>query len=99
MHAWMVEQTKTTPMLQIQGGPKMFPMEEVQKHNTAQDNWMVIRGVVYDITKFMKYHPGGDAILERYAGRDATEIYDAFHKWVNAEGMLQNYVLGRLIPS
>jgi cytochrome b involved in lipid metabolism len=98
MYAWMTEQTKTTPMLQIQGGPKMFSMEEVVKHNTATDNWMVVRGVVYDVTHFQKFHPGGDTILAKYAGRDVSEIYDAFHKWVNAESMLQNYVLGRLIP-
>ena len=37
-----------------------------------------VSGSWYDVTSYVKHHPGGDVILE-YAGRDATEIFVANH--------------------
>lgn len=41
---------------------------EVAKHNTADDLFIVVRGVVYDVTKFAKVHPGGASALIQIAG-------------------------------
>lgn len=46
----------------------VYSREEVAKHNTPQDAWIVIDNFVYDITKFAKLHPGGTQILLDYAG-------------------------------
>ncbi|GAA5893659.1 FMN-dependent alpha-hydroxy acid dehydrogenase [Sporobolomyces salmoneus] len=50
---------------------------EVAKHNTAEDLWMIVNGQVYDLTGFP--HPGGQRILLKYAGKDATEPYEEVH--------------------
>eukprot|EP00933_Yihiella_yeosuensis_P001533 TRINITY_DN10252_c0_g1_i1.p1 TRINITY_DN10252_c0_g1~~TRINITY_DN10252_c0_g1_i1.p1 ORF type:complete len:530 (+),score=105.16 TRINITY_DN10252_c0_g1_i1:124-1713(+) len=55
-------------------------MEEVAKHNADGDTWMVIDGKVYDVSKFMKVHPGGAGILRQFAGKDCTKEFFAFHK-------------------
>jgi len=34
-------------------------MEEVSKHCTQEDCWMVFNGVVYDVTEYLNFHPGG----------------------------------------
>jgi L-lactate dehydrogenase (cytochrome) len=53
--------------------------EEVSKHDRADDLWTVVDGVIYDLTTFASQHPGGAAIILRYAGRDATTAYSQVH--------------------
>ncbi|XP_024359923.1 cytochrome b5 [Physcomitrium patens] len=54
----------------------VFSAEEVQRHVSPGDCWIIVRGKVYDISTFMDDHPGGDDVLLQAAGRDATEEFD-----------------------
>merc|ERR1712070_401254 len=59
---------------------KKYSMEEVAKHNTRDDCWLVIHGKVYDVSKgFYDEHPGGEAALVVHAGKDATHGFDSMH--------------------
>lgn len=49
-----------------------FTVEEVAKHNTKESLWIVIKNRVYDVTEFIKEHPGGDLVIIDRAGDDAT---------------------------
>lgn len=33
--------------------------EELAKHDKVNDAWLAIRGKVYNVTKYMDFHPGG----------------------------------------
>ena len=57
-----------------------FTLAEVGQHCTAGDMWIVIDGDVYDISRFAALHPGGEGVLQPYAGKDATEIFFELHK-------------------
>ncbi|KAK0382776.1 hypothetical protein NLU13_9871 [Sarocladium strictum] len=52
---------------------------EVQVHNTAEDLWIVVNSQVFDMTDFAKEHPGGQEIILRHAGRDASTPYNEVH--------------------
>ena len=58
------------------GGGGGISMDEVAKHNTRDDAWSVIHGMVYNMTPFLQDHPGGANILMKYAGKDATRAFD-----------------------
>ena len=76
-----------------------YTMEEVNKHTTKQDCWIVIRGMVYDVTDFLKVHPGGSNIIISVAGEDATEYFEELHREEVLEGVGKQYIIGELISS
>mmetsp|Transcript_32073 Transcript_32073/g.63586 ORF Transcript_32073/g.63586 Transcript_32073/m.63586 type:complete len:504 (-) Transcript_32073:650-2161(-) len=57
----------------------MISFEEIAKHNNRNSCWVVLHGVVYDMTKFLDEHPGGAAIILKQAGKDGTKAFDAIH--------------------
>lgn len=52
---------------------------EVAKHNDRSSCWVIINSHAYDLTEYLDRHPGGAQILLRYAGRDATAVYEPNH--------------------
>jgi len=79
--------------------PGKFNLEEVSKHSTKDDCWIVIDQKVYDVTGFVNSHPGGKAILEG-CGKDATELFETrpmgsgtAHSQ-NARNRLDKYYIG-----
>lgn len=72
--------------MSIKGNLKLS-IEEVAKHNSENDCWVIIDGVVYDLTKFLKAHPGGKGVLVALAGRDVTSEFYDFH----ARDVLEKY--------
>jgi len=60
-------------------GLRTLSMDEVAKHNTKEDCWVVLYGKAYDLTKFGKVHPGGAHLIYDNAGKDATALFDPIH--------------------
>ncbi|PIA34432.1 hypothetical protein AQUCO_03700001v1 [Aquilegia coerulea] len=53
--------------------------EELKKHNKHGDIWISIQGKIYDVSEWIKDHPGGEAPLLNLAGQDVTDAFVAFH--------------------
>ncbi|KAI8140899.1 putative mitochondrial cytochrome b2 [Fennellomyces sp. T-0311] len=58
---------------------RTISLEEVAKHNKKDDVWVIIHGKVYDLTKFLPDHPGGQKIILKYAGKDGTSAFEPIH--------------------
>ncbi|CAN6625637.1 L-lactate dehydrogenase (cytochrome) [Trichomonascus vanleenenianus] len=57
----------------------MVDIKEVNKHNSKESCWVVVHGKAYDVTEFLPEHPGGQKIILKYAGKDATKEFDPIH--------------------
>lgn len=80
------------------GGKKTFTLAEVEKHNTEEDCWIIVKDRVYDATEYLELHPGGIDSITINAGADATEDFVAIHS-AKATKMLEKYYIGDLDTS
>jgi len=69
-----------------------YSWDEVHKHRSAEDCWMVIEGKVYDVTPWVNKHPGGQLIMNG-AGRDATPLFISYHP-LHVQTLLPKYRIG-----
>ncbi|KAG9157936.1 hypothetical protein Leryth_000115 [Lithospermum erythrorhizon] len=80
----------------MEGAKKYITLEELQKHNKPGDVWISIQGKVYNVTDWIKEHPGGDVVIMNLAGQDATDAFIAYHPgtaWKYLENLFTGYHL------
>lgn len=74
--------------------------EEVAKHNTETDCWLVIANKVYDVTDFINEHPGGSFRIIPNCGKDATQGFETQggrgQHSADAYQLLPEYLIGEL---
>jgi hypothetical protein len=78
------------------GGTTFYTAEQVEQHNKTNDVWLIVRDAVYDVTKFVDRHPGGDLILLQ-KGRDVTSMFESLHP-DEAQKTLEKYKIGSVAP-
>eukprot|EP00559_Dactyliosolen_fragilissimus_P009514 CAMPEP_0184862016 /NCGR_PEP_ID=MMETSP0580-20130426/6560_1 /TAXON_ID=1118495 /ORGANISM="Dactyliosolen fragilissimus" /LENGTH=123 /DNA_ID=CAMNT_0027359715 /DNA_START=161 /DNA_END=532 /DNA_ORIENTATION=+ len=77
-------------------------MDEVSKHNTDKDCWLVIGNEktggpkVYDVTSYLDDHPGGAEVLLDVAGQDADEFFEDIGHSKDAREELKSHLVGTL---
>jgi cytochrome b involved in lipid metabolism len=72
-----------------------FSLAEVRRHYSRTDCWTIYRKKVYDITRFLSQHPGGEALLA-VGGKDCRVMAQAQHSWVDVERVLREFYIGEL---
>jgi succinate dehydrogenase/fumarate reductase flavoprotein subunit len=71
------KENTTTPTT---GGSKVYTREEVAKHTSDKDCWVIVNGQVLDVTTFLSEHPGGKDSIMLFAGKEASEEFNMIHK-------------------
>ncbi|KAK0062690.1 cytochrome b5-like [Biomphalaria glabrata] len=77
---------------------KVFRLSEVKSHNDAKSTYLIIHNKVYDVTKFLEEHPGGEEVLLEQAGGDATEAFEDVGHSTDARTLMNDYLVGDLHP-
>lgn len=75
---------------------KVYTIEEVKKHCSTDDLWLVYNGQVYDVTQYLDEHPGGEEVIVDCAGIDATEAFNDIGHSEDAHEILQGLLIGKL---
>ncbi|PWA77854.1 cytochrome b5 type 06 [Artemisia annua] len=84
-------------------GKVLYTLQQVAEHNDPKDCWLIIDGKVYDVTKFLEDHPGGDDVLLSATGKDATDDFEDVGHSSTAKAMMDEFYVGDIdtatIPS
>jgi len=75
---------------------RLISMEEVSKHNTENDCWVVINGYVLNMTNFLSEHPGGKNAILLYAGKNASDEFNMIHQFDVIEKYAPDTIIGKL---
>ena len=89
-----VEWSRTTEQLPWRGD---ITDDELKKHNKRDDCWVVLKGFVYDVTKYLDIHPGGTHCIVDDAGDDCTADFMERHEWVSPS-LIEKVKIGRYVP-
>ncbi|CAI5760181.1 unnamed protein product [Candida verbasci] len=76
--------------------PVIYDYDEIEKHKSHDDLWVVLNGKVYDISRYIDEHPGGEEVILDVAGTDATEAFDDIGHSDEAHEILQKLYIGNL---
>ena len=86
--------TAIPPSLSSKAG---FTLQEVAQHDVAGDAWVAVDGKVFDLSDFVRIHPGGSSAILRVAGADGTSLFDGIRAHGSRErSILNNYYIGDL---
>ncbi|KAL1006783.1 hypothetical protein UPYG_G00077030 [Umbra pygmaea] len=77
---------------------KYYRLSEIEERNSFKSTWIIINHKVYDVTKFLEEHPGGEEVLREQAGGDATESFEDVGHSSDAREMAASMVIGELHP-
>ena len=72
----------TTVRSETMSTTKAFSKEDISRHNSPHDAWVVVDGRVCDLTGFVRGHPGGLDVLEEHLGKDVSRVLrsPSFHR-------------------
>jgi 4-hydroxysphinganine ceramide fatty acyl 2-hydroxylase len=72
----------------------MYSKQEVAKHNSVQDAWVIYKSKVLDVTAFLSSHPGGKEPLIPLLGQDVSEAFSSVEHSYSAIRMIEDMRIG-----
>ena len=96
-----IDQTQATALEET--GPKLInpagtinlSNSEIKTHNLKSDCWSIVNANVYNLTSYVKSHPGGASVIANICGKDGSKAFVNQH---NTQGkpnnVLSNFLLG-----
>uniref|UniRef100_A0A3Q0T169 Cytochrome b5 n=1 Tax=Amphilophus citrinellus TaxID=61819 RepID=A0A3Q0T169_AMPCI len=79
-------------------GVRYYRLSEIEAQNSFKSTWIIIHNKVYDVTKFLEEHPGGEEVLREQAGGNATESFEDVGHSTDAREMASSLMIGEVHP-
>uniref|UniRef100_A0A3Q3A1R5 Fatty acid 2-hydroxylase n=1 Tax=Kryptolebias marmoratus TaxID=37003 RepID=A0A3Q3A1R5_KRYMA len=78
--------------------PRRLTPKEVARHCTPGSCWVLLGTRVYDVTAFLRMHPGGEALIRSRAGKDLSGAMEGppHRHSENARRWMEQYYIGEL---
>jgi cytochrome b involved in lipid metabolism len=77
---------------------KLYSLADLRQHKDSKSLWIAIHDDVYDVTKFLEEHPGGEEVLLEQAGGYATDAFEDVGHSTDARELMKKYLIGKLAP-
>ncbi|CAH0722097.1 unnamed protein product, partial [Brenthis ino] len=78
---------------------KLFTRKELESQNSREEAIIIIDNSVYDVTKFLDEHPGGEEVLLELAGQDATDAFEDISHSSDARSLMKKYKIGEVVEA
>jgi len=76
---------------------KTITLAELKQHKDKNSGlWVAVHNRVFDVTKFITEHPGGEDILKEHAGGFATKAFDDVGHSNDAKTLMRKYLIGEI---
>ena len=73
-----------------------YTREEVSKHNTQHDCWVVVDDLVLNVSDFMHEHPGGFKVLIKSGGKDVSNEFHMLHRPDTIQLFAEDCIVGHV---
>ena len=73
-----------------------FTAAEVRTHASRDDAWIIIDGLVYDVSDYVEAHPGGEDNILRNVGGDASKGFHGEQHPAHVFETVRKFLVGRL---
>ncbi|MGA1507048.1 MAG: cytochrome b5 domain-containing protein [Aquiluna sp.] len=75
-----------------------YTLAQVSERNSAAECWVAIDGGVYDLTQWIRSHPGGSGAILNLCGKDGTASFTSQHSGqARPSSTLDGYYLAPLV--
>lgn len=84
------------------GETRQFTLNEVAVNNSRNSCWLIIDSKVYDVTSYLREHPGGSGEILPVCGKEATNAFNTMNKSSSkghspkASEILSGYLVGSI---
>ncbi|ORC85014.1 putative cytochrome b-domain protein [Trypanosoma theileri] len=78
---------------------KVYTADEVAKHTTVADGWIIIDGDVLNVSSFLDDHPGGRDVLTALLGTDASQAFADVNHSKSARRLFSSLQVGKIAGS
>ncbi|KAJ8331335.1 hypothetical protein QVD99_001619 [Batrachochytrium dendrobatidis] len=75
---------------------RQFARADIIERAKSGETIIIVHHKVYNLTKWVKYHPGGDLAVRHMSGKDATDAMIAFHPPEVFSERLPNFCIGEI---